>query len=165
MTAFLSLYLTIGNQLSSFPILNIVSKTEHIRVFLFSQLALGLISVISSMPVITKGLKKLITLRADSDSMTAVTALSCIISMLPAFYQTDMAKDSSIHIYMAVGILALLINSLGKLLIIRRAARNFRFVSKNFDRHGVTYVTDEERAEPGAPTSSRISCATPTHQI
>ena len=48
---------------------------------------------------------------------------------------------------MPIAILSMFMNSVGKLLIIRRAERNFRFVSKNFDRHGIVNVTDEERAE------------------
>ncbi len=145
MTAFLSLYITFGNQFN-LPMLDILNKS-HVISFLGAHLLLGIVSVFSSMAVITKGLKKLFSFKADSDSMTAVTALSCIIAMIPAFFKPEMAANDVIHIYMPVGILALLINSIGKLLIIRRAARNFRFVSKSFDRHGITYVRDEERAE------------------
>lgn len=145
MTAFLSLYITLGNQFH-LPMLDILNKS-HIKSFLIAHLLLGIVSVFSSMAVITKGLKKLFSFKADSDSMTAVTALSCIIAMIPAFFKQEMAAADAIHIYMPVGILALLVNAIGKLLIIRRAARNFRFVSKSFDRHGITYVRDEERAE------------------
>ena len=146
MTAFLSLYITLGNQFS-LPILSIVDKSQHIKVFIASQIILGIISVFSSMAVFTKGMKKILTLQADCDSMTAVTALSCIIAAIPAFQRPDMVRSDAVHIYIPIGIIALLFNAFGKLLIIRRAARNFRFVSKNFERHGITYVTDEERAE------------------
>jgi len=146
MTAFLSLYITLGNQFS-LPILNIVSRTDHVKVFTFSHLILGIISVLSSTAVITKGLKNLFTLRPDSDSMTAVTSLVCLISLFPALSSPAMVRSGTVHIYMPVGILALLFNAIGKYLIIRRAARNFKFISKNFDRTGVVYVTDEERAE------------------
>lgn len=146
MTSFLSLFITLGNQFG-FPMPDFFSKNSHVMTFLLIQLVLGLVSIISSLPVISKGLKKLITFHADSDSMTAVTAISCLAAMIPAFYKTGMVKAGTVNIYMPVGILALLLNSIGKLLIIRRAARNFKFVSRNFDRHAVTYVTDEERAE------------------
>lgn len=145
MTAFLSLFMTVCNQFG-LPILDILS-TSNIRTYLTVHLILGIIAVCSSFAVITKGLKKLFTLRADGDSMTAVTALSCLIAIIPAFLSPQLVESENIHIYMPVGILALLINAVGKLLIISRAARNFKFVSKNFDRHGVTYVTDEDRAE------------------
>lgn len=145
MTAFLSLYITIGNQLS-FPLIDFV-EISHTKTFLLSQLALGIIAMVSSMPVIANGLKKLISFRADSDSMTSVTALSCMAAVISAFFCRGLVVDEKIHIYMPIAILSMFMNSVGKLLIIRRAERNFRFVSKNFDRHGIVNVTDEERAE------------------
>ena len=145
MTAFLSLFITLSNQFD-LPIIDFFSMS-HIKSYLTVHLVLGAISILSSMAVITKGIRKLFCLKADSDTMTAITALSCLIAIIPAFLSPQLVKTENIHIYMPVGILALFINSVGKLLIIRRAARNFRFVSKNFDRHGVTYVTDEDRAE------------------
>ena len=145
MTSFLSLFITLANQFN-IPIIDAFSMS-HIKTYLSVHLILGALSILSSMAVITKGVRKLFTMKADSDSMTAVTALSCLIAIIPAFLSPQLVRTENIHIYMPVGILALFINALGKLLIIRRAARNFRFVSKNFDRHGVTYVTDEDRAE------------------
>ena len=145
MTSFLSLFITLANQFD-LPIIDAFSMS-HIKTYLTVHLVLGALSILSSMAVITKGIKKLFTMKADSDSMTAVTALSCLIAIIPAFLSPQLVRTENIHIYMPVGILALFINAIGKLLIIRRAARNFRFVSKNFDRHGVTYVTDEDRAE------------------
>ena len=145
MTAFLSLFITISNQFH-LPLLDFLSMS-HIKTYLTAHLVLGAVSVLSSMAVITKGVRKLIQFKADSESMTAVTAISCLIAIIPAFLSPNLVTTENIHIYMPVGILALFINAVGKLLIIRRAARNFKFVSKNFDRHGITYVTDEDRAE------------------
>lgn len=145
MLAFLSLFITVANQFD-LPILSILSTANAGR-YLAIHLALGLLAILSSIPVITKGLSKLFIFKADSDSLTALTALSCLIAIIPAFLSPRLVESENIHIYMPVGILALLINSVGKLLIIRRAARNFRFISKSCERHGVTYVADEKRAE------------------
>lgn len=145
MTAFLSLYITICSRFS-FPIVNFLSIT-HIHTYLIAHVLLGMISLFYSLPVIAKGFKNLVKLKADSDSMTAITASACFISLITAFLRTDMAGAELIHIYMPVGILALLTNAIGKLLILRRARRNFKFASQSFDRHAVVYVKDEERAE------------------
>lgn len=145
MLAFLSLFITVANQFD-LPILDILSTANAGR-YLAIHLILGLLAVVSSIPVMTKGLSKLFTFKADSDSLTALTALSCLIAIIPAFLSPKLVQTENIHIYMPVGILALLINSVGKLLIIRRAARNFKFISKCCERHGVTYVADEKRAE------------------
>lgn len=145
MTAFLSLYITICSRFD-LPIADFLS-IKHIHTYLIAHVILGLLSLFYSYPVITKGVKNLIKMKADSDSMTAITAVSCFISLLTAFLRTDMARAELIHIYMPVGILALFTNAVGKLLILKRARRNFKFASQNFDRHAVVYVKDEERAE------------------
>lgn len=145
MTAFMSLYITLFNQFN-LPIADILNKSNTTS-YLTVHLLLGVISVFASMAVISKGLKKLLMFKADGDSLTAVTAVACIIAIIPAFFVPELVNTHTIHIYMPVGILSLLMNSVGKLLIIRRAARNFKFVSGNYDRHAITYVQDEERAE------------------
>lgn len=145
MMTILSLYITITNQFG-IPVIDLLSKSNT-KTYLLLHLLIGVISAAASTSVITNGLKKLLTFKADSDSMTAVTALSCIAAIIPAMSAQQYIVDNYIHIYMPVGVAALWINSLGKLLIIKRAARNFHFVSKNFDRHGISYVRDEERAE------------------
>ncbi|MCM1314964.1 MAG: hypothetical protein NC244_06315 [Alistipes senegalensis] len=142
--SFLSLYITFMNQLE-FPIIEIFSKA-NIQLYLTVHLITGLIAVITSGAVISNGMKKLLTGKADSDSMTAVTALTCIISIIPAIASPESIMAE--RIYMPIGILTLLTNSIGKMLILRRAQRNFELVSKEeFKRHGIVYVRDEERAE------------------
>lgn len=145
LTAFLSLYITICSRFN-FPIADFLS-IKQIYPYLTAHLLLGLLSLFYSAPVISKGISNLFRLKADSDSMTAVTAITCILSVIIAFFQSDMAGKEIIHIYMPVGILSMLFNSIGKLLILKRAKRNFKFVSQNFERHAVVYVRDEERAE------------------
>lgn len=145
LTAFLSVYITICSRFN-FPIAEFLS-IYHINTYLIAHLVLGALALFYSYPVITKGFKNLVKLKADGDSMTAVTAAACFISLLGAFLQTDMARAELIHIYMPVGILSLLTNAIGKYLILKRARRNFRFASRDFNRHGVVYVKDEERAE------------------
>lgn len=144
-TAFLSLYITVCSRLN-LPVADFLSINQ-IYSYLTAHLLLGLLSLFYSAPVISKGISNLFKLRADSDSMTAMTALTCIFSVIVAFFQPDMARGEVIHVYMPVGILAMLFNALGKLMILKRAKRNFNFVSRNFERHAVVYVRDEERAE------------------
>ncbi len=145
LTAFLSLYIMICSRFN-LPIADFLSINQ-IYSYLTAHLLLGLLALFYSAPVISKGISNLFKFKADSDSMTAVTAITCIISVVIAFFQPDMAMNEVTHIYMPVGILAMLFNSMGKLMILKRAGRNFNFVSRNFDRHAVVYVRNEERAE------------------
>lgn len=144
-TAFLGLYITVCSRFN-LPIADFLSINQ-VYSYLTAHLILGLLSLFYSAPVISKGLSNLFRFKADSDSMTAVTAITCILSVVVAFFQPDMARGEVIHIYMPVGILAMLFNAMGKLMILKRAKRNFNFVSRNFERHAVVYVRDEERAE------------------
>lgn len=144
-TAFLSIYITICSRFN-LPIADFLSINQ-IYSYLTAHLLLGLLSLFYSAPVISKGISNLFRLKSDSDSMTAVTAITCLLSVIVAFFQPDMARGEVIHVYMPVGILAMLFNAMGKLMILKRAKRNFNFVSRNFDRHAVVYVRDEERAE------------------
>lgn len=144
-TAFLSLYITVCSRFN-LPVADFLSINQ-IYSYLTAHLLLGLLSLFYSAPVISKGISNLFKLKADSDSMTAVTAVTCVLSVVVAFFQPDMARGEVIHVYMPVGILAMLFNALGKLMILKRAKRNFNFVSRNFERHAVVYVRDEERAE------------------
>ncbi len=145
MTAFLSLYITICSRFH-LPIAEFLSISS-IYTYLIAHFILGGLALFYSAPVIAKGFKNLVKFKADSDSMTAITAVSCFVALLAAFLKSDMARAEMIHIYMPVGILALLTNAVGKLLILKRARRNFKFASRDFDRHAVVYVKDEERAE------------------
>ncbi|MDE6101757.1 MAG: hypothetical protein K2F73_02100, partial [Ruminococcus sp.] len=140
----LSIYITMMNQFE-LPIVSILSKS-NIYYYLAAHLLTGAVAILSSFAVITKGLKKFFTLKADSDSLTSITAITCFVSLLPGLINPEYIMAD--RVYMPVGILALFTNSIGKLLILNRAERNFKLVSKNyFDRHGIVYVRDEERAE------------------
>lgn len=145
MTAFLSLYIMICSRFD-IPIADFLS-IKQIYSYLSAHLILGLLSIFYSAPVIAKGISNLFKFKADGDSMTAVTAITCLFSVIVAFFQPEMAKNEIINIYMPVGILSLMFNAIGKLLILKRAKRNFNFASQNFERHAVVYVKDEERAE------------------
>lgn len=145
MTSFLSVYMTVCSRFN-LPIAEFLS-IYHINTYLIAHLILGVISLLYSLPVITKGFRNLVKMKADSDSMTALTAAACFIALLTSFLRTDMARAELIHIYMPVGLLALMTNAVGKYLILKRARRNFKFASRDFNRHAVVYVKDEERAE------------------
>ncbi len=146
LTSFMSVYLTLAAQFK-LPIIDYLNQSLHVRFFIAAQIIIGLISAVCSLSVFTNGFRKLFTLKADCDSMTALTSASCIIAALFSLTTPELVMNNKVHIYMPVGVLSLLFNALGKNLIITRAARNFNFVSKNFDRHGIVFVSDETKAE------------------
>ena len=141
----LSVYVMLANNFG-LPIVDFLNQS-NIFSFLTSHIVLGIIALFSSFTVIINGWKKLFSFRADNDSMTAVTFTACMLSLIVSFFATDMIRSDTIHIYMPVGLLSLLTNSVGKYLIVNRASKNFKYVSQDVERYGVTYVRNEERAE------------------
>ena len=51
------------------------------------------------------------------------------------------------HVYISVAIVGLIFNTLGKLMVVKRTERNFRYVAGDFERYAVTSVEDEEIGE------------------
>ena len=56
-------------------------------------------------------------------------------------------QHNLVHIFLPVSSFILLMNSIGKLFIIRRATRNFALLTKNFEKYIVTCVQSETAAE------------------
>lgn len=156
-----SFYVTVCNQFG-LGIVGILDKNVNIYGFLGANLLTGILAMATSAPVISKGVKNLVKFRSDGDSMSALSAISCVIGNISAFFSPEMAMSDVIQVFTTVGIMSLLTNAVGKLLILRRADRNFDFVSENSGRYGVVYVKDEERAERltrGAVGDFPILCA------
>lgn len=123
------------------------SAAENPQGFTAFQIVIGMTALIISAPVITGGFKKFFLFKSDSDSAAAITAVTVIISSIIAFFTPELVKNGSVNIYMPAAVLSLLFNSIGKLLIINRAERNFRVISKESVRSGVTCVQDDMAAE------------------
>lgn len=130
--------------ISFFPVWN---SSENPQGFTAFQIIIGMIAIIISAPVITNGMKRLFKLKPDSDSAVAVTAVTVIVSAIIAFFTPELVKSGAVNIYVPASNLALLFNSIGKFLIINRAERNFRVISKEAERYGITCVTDDISAE------------------
>lgn len=121
-----------------------VESPQYLTAF---QIITGMASLIISAPVITNGLKKFIRLKPDSDSASAVTAITVIFSAIIALFTPELVKNGSVNIYVPAAVLSLLFNSIGKYLIISRAERNFRVISKKSERCGITCVSDDIASE------------------
>ena len=64
-----------------------------------------------------------------------ITSLASAIIMLS---HAELMQTRYIHIYISVAILGLLFNTLGKLLIVSRTERNFRYVSGGYNKYGIS---------------------------
>ena len=145
-TSIVSAYIAVANDIG-LPLISLLSKSENQGMpYLFVNVILGLAACFVSYTVLVVGLKKLFTLKADSDSLAAVSALLSIGSGIALLTDTELVQLSTVNVYISVSIIGLLINTIGKLLIVTRTERNFRYVSGGYSKYAVMKVDDEDAA-------------------
>lgn len=143
-TSIVSAYVAIAND-AGLPLIALLSKAENQGMpYLFVNVVLGLAACFVSYTVLTVGIKKLFTLKADSDSLAAVSAILSIGAGIGLLTDTELVQLSIANIYISVSIIGLLINTIGKLLIVSRTERNFRYVSGGYSKYAVMHIDDED---------------------
>lgn len=143
----LSGYVALANDFRGIPKPEFISKITDTTVFLFINSIIGIAAAFMSYTVLSCGLSKLFTFKADCDSITAVAVVSSIGSSMIFLACTNLVRDSFVHDYVPVAVAALLFNTIGKLLIVNRTQRNFKYVSGDSEKYAVVMVQDEETAQ------------------
>ena len=141
-----ALYISVANELS-LPIIDYFNKSIHPEGFLYASIILGVLAAFVSYTVISSGTSKALAFKADSDS---VSALAMVISLLSAFvllFDVEAVRAGKVGVYIVVAIFGLIFNTLGKLEIVLRTKRNFRFVSGDSPKHSVAVVENEKQVE------------------
>ncbi len=146
MAGMLSVYITVANDYN-LPIIDAFSIKTNPVSFLFVNSILGIISAFVSYTVIVGGLSKIFSLEADGDSILAVAIVSSLISSMLMLFNTDLFQRHQIHVYIPVAIVALIFNTIGKIMIVKRTERNFRYVAGDSEKYAVFQIEDENRAE------------------
>lgn len=144
-TAVASIYISVSNDFG-WPVPEILNKTLQPTTYLFINIILGLLAAFISYTVISCGLGKLFTLKADCDTLSAIAIASSLISATVTLAYPSFVREGFVHIYISVAIVALLFNTIGKLFIVDRTARNFRYISGDFERYAVFTIDDEDKA-------------------
>ena len=142
-----SAYIAIANDTQRLPIMELLSKRTQTSTYLFVNAILGLLAAFSSYTVISCGLSKILSLKADCDSLCAISTVTSIITSMIMFANPNLIKGSFVHIYIPVAIASLLFNTIGKLLIVSRTQLSFKFVSGSSEKYAIFPVTDEETAQ------------------
>ncbi len=141
-TSLLSAYITIATDmgLSLIPILTQATS------YVFANVILGLIACFVSYTVISVGLKKLFTMKADSDSLAAMSMIFSLVSGVALLADAQVVEMKLANVYISVSILGLLVNTIGKLLIVTRTERNFRYISGGYSKYAAMHIDDEDVA-------------------
>lgn len=142
----LSLYITVSNELKA-PVFEFVSMTDEPSAYLFVNTLLGMIAAFAAYNAVAVGLTRLFTLQANCDSYAALTSIITIALSMVGLLDTGLVRDGILHEYVPMGIAALIFNTLGKLLLLDRTQRNFRYISGDYEHYAMFTVKNEELAE------------------
>lgn len=112
-----------------------------------ASLMLILISAAICHSAIIEGLKPLLIFRGNSDTAVAVAVVGCIAQGIASLSQPQNFYNMEMHLYAIISIAALLLNSLGKLCVVKRVKENFRFVSSFNGKYAAKFFEDENLSD------------------
>ncbi len=144
--ALLSFYLC-ASSLYKLPVPASLDLAASPHKFAFALFIISAIVFFTSFSVISSGIKNIIRRKADCDSLVAVSMLFCTIAAAVSAESSIMLQRNSIYIFTPVAITGLLLNTIGKHLIVNRAINNFDAVITTGDKHSLVYIDNEKEAE------------------
>ena len=110
------------------------------------NLSFLVIAIIFCWTTVVNGIKALVTFQANSDTGVAVATVAVLVQSILAFFVPNSIMSGSIHLYSALAVGALFLNSAGKLSMIKRINRNFHFVSSPEPKQSVELFDDYNTA-------------------
>ncbi len=126
--------------------INFLDKRLDMDGFIYMNMILGVAGMGLCSSVISNGLVKLFKGRSDCDT---VCSAACVLSLLGAFLHltnTDYLQRSRAFIYISVALAGLMFNTLGKLSMIVRAKKNFRFIASDLNKYYADVVDGQSEA-------------------
>jgi len=123
-----------------------LDKIYEPKGFLYLNLFLGIIGVLTCTSVVKRGFAKLFTGKADCDSLCAVPAVASVLCVVPMLNATGYLQKGNVNIFVAAGLAGLLFNTTGKLMMMARAKRNFSFISGDNPKYFAELIRDEQVA-------------------
>lgn len=124
-----------------------LSAKDSPHSFLIIQLLLGMLVIPLSGDLLKSGFRKLISLKADCDTLAACAIASAEISALLMLFFPNMLRNGNASVYISVALLCVWMNAIAKNMIVSRAQRNFEILSNDEPKYAIHYVEDEKRAE------------------
>lgn len=144
-TSIFSIVIALANDFD-WPMVKVFDRSLNPSAFVFINTILGIVSIAVSYTVLAEGVKNLFKRNADCDSVAAMGIFISIIAGIVMLFSPESIRDGFFHMYMSVSILGLLFNTLGKLLIVRRTEKNFRFAAGEYDRYALVSIDNEDVA-------------------
>ncbi len=142
----LTAYMAFANDLG-LPIIQLLDKQTQTPAFVFVNSILGILAAFASYTVIACGISKLFAMKGDCDSLTAAAVVAALAQSFTMLASPNLVKAGIVHNYVPAAIGCLLFNTVGKLLIVSRTERNFRYISGTSKKCAMFMVKDEEKAQ------------------
>ncbi len=92
------------------------------------------------------GLKALVKLRANADTGVAVAGIVGVVQGVISLFVQDPFQHGQLHLYSVIVCGALFLNTLGKLLLVRRVNKNFHYVTSPDKKYSVDKFDDHNTA-------------------
>ena len=137
------LYFSLCN-LFALPMPTVAAPETNMQLYLMVNLVLLLLSTLFSATVLGGGLTALLHLQADHDSPAAMAVLAVVTHAVACVVNPDFVKVGQAHLYFAVAALILLMNAVGKILVITRIRQNFELLQNGSSFYG-QYVLEDHR--------------------
>lgn len=131
--------LKIGNEF------NFVRLNGDVNSMMFITLVLGVLGFVVCSTAISNGLIKLLKGKADCDSVCAVTSALALIGGVVSLVDVQSVTVRHSYIYISTALVGLMFNTIGKMYMISRAKRNFKFVSGDSQKYYAELIDGEER--------------------
>lgn len=128
---------------SAFNFIN--GTTGDVNSLIYIYLVLGVLGFVICSTAISNGAIKLITGKADCDSVCALTSVLSLIAGVISLVDVQTFKLGHSYIYLSTALVGLMFNTIGKIYMISRAKRNFKFVSGDSQKYYAEVIDGEER--------------------
>ena len=92
------------------------------------------------------GIRPLRRFKGNSDTAAALAYCGCLIQSIAAMFTASYFTDGSHHLYSFIAAFALLLNTVGRLMMALRVKNNFRFITSHSPAYAAKIYNDEETA-------------------
>lgn len=123
-----------------------LNKIADPQGFVFFNLIFGVIGAALCSSVVMNGIIKIFKGRADCDSICSLVTVFSLLSTIMFLMDFNYLQMGRAYLYVPVAMSALLFNTLGKMMMIVRAKRNFRFISGDTTKYSAMLVQDDATA-------------------
>ena len=127
---------------ASFNFIN--GTTGDVNSLIYIYLVLGVLGFAICSTAISNGAVKLFTGKADCDSVCTLTSALALIGGVIALVDVQTFKLGHSFIYLSTALVGLMFNTIGKIYMISRAKRNFKFVSGDSQKYYAEVIDGEE---------------------